>query len=111
MHTHVQMSVQLRVPGKLSTAGDVQGSTVTPLFAQPDGFCFLPVHLPFKFFEAHNLYKWEPVAFCFPRKTKGETEREDCMYKEKAPEEQPYSWQLRQGLPQGKEGIILTVIH
>lgn len=70
------MRVQPDVPGMLSPAGDAQGSTMTPLFTQPDGVFSPPVQLPFKFFEADNLYKWELVAFCFPCETKGNAERE-----------------------------------
>lgn len=73
-------------------------------------FFFPSVHMPFKFFKAQNLHKQELVAFLLPLQNK-RRERKACIYEEKAPEEQPDSWQLRQGLPQGRECIILTVVH
>lgn len=73
-------------------------------------FFFSSVHMPFKFFKAQNLHKQELVAFLLPLQNK-RRERKACVHEEKAPEEQPDSWQLRQGLPQGRECIILTVVH
>lgn len=90
--SRVQVSVQLHAPGMLSRIGDVQGSTMTPAFTQPDGIFFSFLFICPSNSLKHTIYisgSW--LLFCFPCETKGETERKDYTYEETAREKQPYS--------------------